>query len=131
MRFFMKRIGKIFTLFLVLVFCFFGCKSNEEDSSSKKIIATFEAEYDSDEKDHYPTFINVYDDKTWDFTCLYDGRRMFVYAGTYEGNPKKDGFVNFIIRKYYGMELFDEYDENYVKIKNGKFTFQGLDFIRQ
>ena len=54
-----------------------------------------------------------------------------IYAGTYEGNPKKDGFVNFIIRKNYGMELFDEYDENYVKIKNGKFTFQGLDFIRQ
>ena len=127
----MKRIGKIFTLFLTLMFCFFGCKSNEDDSTTKKIIATFEAEYDSDGKDHYPTFINVYDDKTWNLTCLYDGRRMFIYAGTYEGNPKKDGFVNFIIRKDYGMESFDEYEENYVIIKNGKFTLQGLDFIRQ
>ena len=126
----MKRIGKIFTLFLALMLCFIGCKNNEDDSSSKKIIATFEADYEPGIESS-PTFINVYDDKSWDCICLYNGRRMFAYAGTYEGNPKKDGFVNFIIRKNYGMELFDEYDENYVKIKNGKFTFQGLDFIRQ
>lgn len=125
----MKRIGKILTLFLAFMFCFFGCKSNEDDSSSKKIIATFEAEYDIE--DWAPTFINVYDDKTWDCICLCDGKKMFVYEGTYEGNPEKDGFVNFIIRKNYGMESFDEYEENYVRIKNGKFTLQGLDFIRQ
>lgn len=129
MEFFMKRIGKILTLFLAFMFCFFGCKSNEDDSSSKKIIATFEAEYDIE--DWAPTFINVYDDKTWDCICLCDGKKMFVYEGTYEGNPEKDGFVNFIIRKNYGMESFDEYEENYVRIKNGKFTLQGLDFIRQ
>ncbi len=127
----MKRIGKILTLFLALMFCFFGCKSNEDDSSSKKIIATFEAEYDSDVEEWDSTFINVYDDESWDCICLYKGRKMFVYEGIYEGNPKKDGFVNFIIRKNYGMEYFGEYEENYVRIKNGKFTLQGLDFIRQ
>lgn len=128
MRFFMKRIGKIFTLFLALMLCFIGCKNNEDDSSSKKIIATFEADYEPGIESS-PTFINVYDDKSWDCICLYNGKKMFVYEGIYEGNPEKDGFVNFVILKNYGMN-YSVHEDNYVRIKNGKFTLKGLDFIR-
>ncbi len=126
----MKRIEKIFTLFLALMFCFFGCKSNE-DGSSKKIIATFEAEYDIEDQD--PTFINFYDDKTWDCIVLLDGKRMFVMRGTYEGNLEKNGFVKFIFLKFYesDQEYDAENDYEYVRIKNGKFNLKGLDFIRQ
>lgn len=115
---------------MVLVFCFFGCKSNEEDSSSKKIIATFEAEYDIEDQD--PTFINFYDDKTWDCICLLDGKKILVMRGTYEGNPEKNGFVKFIFLKVYesDQEYDAEIDDEYVRIKNGKFNLWGLDFIR-
>ena len=124
----MKRIGKIFTLFLALMFCFFGCKNNEDDSSSKKIIATFEAEYEPGVSGS-PTFINVYDDGSFDIFVLDRGEKTVYFEGIYEGNPEKDGFVNFIFLKT--IDDSSMYDEEYVRIKNGKFTFWGLDFIRQ
>lgn len=122
----MKRIGKIFTLFLALMFCFFGCKNNEDDSSSKKIIATFEGEY---EEKWPPTFINAYDDGSFDWIVLDRGKKTVCIEGIYEGNPEKDGFVNFITLKNYING--QKYDDEYVRIKNGKFTLRGLDFIRQ
>lgn len=123
----MKRIGKIFTLFLVLMLCFIGCKNNEDDSSSKKIIATFEADYEPDVLAD-PTFINVYDDKSFDIFVLDRGKKTVCFEGTYEGNPEKDGFVNFKFLK--GID--DSFErEEYVRIKNGKFNLWGLDFIRQ
>lgn len=129
----MKRIGKIFTLFLTLMFCFFGCKSNEDDSTSKKIIATFEAEYDPEDEGWNPAllsyFINVYDDKSFDFIVLDRGKKTVCLEGTYEGNPDKDGFVNFITLKNYIND--QKYDDEYVRIKNGKFNFWGMNFIRQ
>lgn len=128
MEFFMKRIGKILTLVLTLMFCFFGCKSNEDDSSSKKIIATFEAEYEPDVEEWDPTFMNVYDDKSFDIFVLDKGKKTVCFEGTYEGNPEKDGFVNFKFLK--SIEGSFE-GEEYLRIKNGKFNLWGLDFIRQ
>lgn len=126
----MKRIGKIFTLFLALMLCFIGCKNNEDDSSSKKIIATFEAEADFDEEAKSANFINVYDDKSWELIRLYKGKKIFIFEGTYEGNPEKDGFVNFKVLKT-NENFYSESEENYIRIKNGKFNLQGVDFIRQ
>lgn len=123
----MKRIGKIFTLFLALMLCFIGCKNNEDDSSSKKIIATFEADYEPDVPAD-PTFINVYDDKSFDIFVLDRGKKTVCFEGTYEGNPEKDGFVNFKFLK----TMDDSFErEEYVRIKNGKFNLWGLNFIRQ
>ena len=131
MRFFMKRIGKIFTLFLALMLCFIGCKNNEDDSSSKKIIATFEGGYESEEEEEWTyVFINFYDDKSWDAITLLDGKKEIFYEGTYEGNPEKDGFINLIIKKIMG-ENPSENGEFYIRIKNGKFTWFDTDFIRQ
>lgn len=127
----MKRIGKIFTLFLALMLCFIGCKNNEDDSSSKKIIATFEGEwdYESDEEEYPPIFINAYDDGSFDFIVLDRGKKTVCSEGIYEGNPEKDGFVNFITLKNYING--QKYDDEYVRIKNGKFNFRGMNFIRQ
>ena len=57
------------------------------------------------------------------------GEKTVYFEGIYEGNPEKDGFVNFIVLKT--IDDSSMYDEEYVRIKNGKFTFWGLDFIRQ
>lgn len=124
----MKRIGKIFTLFLALMLCFIGCKNNEDDSSSKKIIATFEGDYESDEEEP-PIFINAYDDGSFDCIVLDRGKKTVCFEGIYEGNPEKDGFVNFITLKNYING--QKYDDEYVRIKNGKFNFLGMNFIRQ
>lgn len=127
----MKRIGKIFTLFLALMLCFIGCKNNEDDSSSKKIIATFEGEwdYESDEEEYTPIFINAYDDGSFDCIVLDRGKKTVCFEGIYEGNPEKDGFVNFITLKNYING--QKYDDEYVRIKNGKFNFFGMNFYRQ
>lgn len=124
----MKRIGKIFTLFLALMLCFIGCKNNEDDSSSKKIIATFEADYEPGIESS-PTFINVYDDGSFDCIVLDRGKKTVCFEGIYEGNPEKDGFVNFITLKNYING--QKYDDQYVRIKNGKFNLLGMNFIRQ
>lgn len=124
----MKRIGKIFTLFLVLMLCFIGCKNNEDDSSSKKIIATFEADYEPGIESS-PTFINAYDDGSFDCIVLDRGKKTVCFEGIYEGNPEKDGFVNFITLKNYING--QKYDDEYVRIKNGKFNLLGMNFIRQ
>lgn len=124
----MKRIGKIFTLFLALMLCFIGCKNNEDDSSSKKIIATFEADYEPGIESS-PTFINVYDDGSFDCIVLDRGKKTVCFEGIYEGNPEKDGFVNFITLKNYIID--QKYDDQYVRIENGKFNLLGMNFIRQ
>ena len=53
----------------------------------------------------------------------------FAIKSITDCGERQDGFVNFITLKNYING--QKYDDEYVRIKNGKFNFRGMNFIRQ
>lgn len=123
----MKGIKKYLFIMAALaaVFGFVACSDEDDDPST---VAT----YKSASSGYTATF---YDDNTWSTVGKVANQEMTVAAGTYTGDPAKDGEISITTTKYMGADgkLADvpNATAQKVTISGGKMTFNGVVYTRQ
>ena len=131
----MKKLAKIMAVFaaIMMALAFAGCNNDDDDDPSK--VAVFKA---TDEYEGATYTLSCYDDNTFVIDGEKGDLKCTVMAGTYTGDPSKDGTITIsVIKIFYQGKLIDateevkkEYEGDY-KIEGGKVTFDGDVYIRQ
>lgn len=131
----MKKLAKIMAVFaaIMMALAFAGCNNDDDDDPSK--VAVFKA---TDEYDGATYTLSCYDDNTFVMDGEMGDLKCTVMAGTYTGNPSKDGTITLSVTKiFYQGKLIDATEEvkavadgDYT-ITNGKMEIKGLIFTRQ
>ena len=133
----MKKLAKIMAVFaaIMMALAFAGCNNDDDDDPST--VAVFKATYE----DTGVTYtLSCYDDNTFVMDGEMGNLKCTFMAGTYTGNPSKDGTITVSLTKFIDFEtgkLVDASEEvkanadgDYT-ITNGKMEINRLIFTRQ
>ena len=133
----MKKLAKIMAVFaaIMMALAFAGCNNDDDDDPST--VAVYKGTY---EDDGVTYTLSCYDDNTFVIDGEMGDLKCTVMAGTYTGNPSKDGTITVSLTKFIDFEtgkLVDASEEvkavadgDYT-ITNGKMEINRLIFTRQ
>ena len=130
----MKKLAKIMAVFaaIMMALAFAGCNNDDDDDPSTVAVYNGTDEYGAE------FVLTFYDDNTLVAVMKSSDWSGTVMAGTYTGDPSKDGTITLSVTKFFdGGKLVDateavkaKYDKEYV-ITGGKVTFDGYEYTRQ
>ena len=132
----MKKLAKIMAVFaaIMMALAFAGCNNDDDDDPSTVAV------YNGTDEDGAEFVLTFYDDNTLVAVMKSSDWSGTVMAGTYTGNPSKDGTITVSLTKFIDFEtgkLVDASEEvkavadgDYT-ITNGKMEINGLIFTRQ
>lgn len=136
----MKKLAKIMAVFaaIMMALAFVGCNNDDDDEPSK--VAVYKATYEDEDVGTVTQLATFYDDNTIVVNGEAGDKKATLMAGTYTGNPSKDGTITVSLTKFIDFEtgkLVDASEEvkanadgDYT-ITNGKMEIQGFTFTRQ
>ena len=136
----MKKLAKIMAVFaaIMMALAFVGCNNDDDDDPST--VAVYKATYEEEHVGTVTELVMCYDDNTFVITAEANGEKVTLMAGTYTGNPSKDGTITVSLTKFFDYKtgkLVDASEEvkanadgDYT-ITNGKMEIHGLTFTRQ
>ena len=136
----MKKLAKIMAVFaaIMMALAFAGCNNDDDDDPST--VAVYKATYEDEDVGTVTQLTTFYDDNTFVMDGEMGDLKCTVMAGTYTGNPSKDGTITVSLTKFFDNKtgkLVDASEEvkavadgDYT-ITNGKMEINGLIFTRQ
>ena len=136
----MKKLAKIMAVFaaIMMALAFAGCNNDDDDDPST--VAVYKATYEDEDVGTVTQLTTFYDDNTFVIDGEKGDLKCTVMAGTYTGNPSKDGTITVSLTKFIDFEtgkLVDASeevkavaDDDYT-ITNGKMEIGGLIYTRQ